>query len=123
MTPYLTTRPVRATLAWQAAVTLALAAAGGLWWGWDTGISALLGGLIVVIAGLAYAIVISISNSPSVETTLRTMVMAEAAKIATIVLSMWAAISSYRELDGAAFFGAFVIAVLLHRVAFLIRKA
>lgn len=123
MTPYLTTRPVRATLAWQAGVTLVLAAAGRLWWGWDTGISALLGGLIVVVAGLAYAIVISISNSPSVETTLRTMVMAEGAKIATIVVAMWAAISSYGELDGAAFFGTFVIAVLLQRVAFLIKRA
>lgn len=122
MTPYLTTLPVRATLAWQAGATLFCAAVAGFWHGWDGAISAIFGGLIIVLSGLAYAVVISISNSPSAATTLRTMVLAEAAKIALILLTMWAVITQYKDLDGASFFAAFVVAVLLNRVAFWIRR-
>ena len=122
MTPYLTTLPVRATLAWQAGATLFCAAVAGLWHGWDGAISAMFGGLIILLSGLAYAVVISISNSPSAATTLRTMVLAEAAKIALILFTMWAVITQYKDLDGASFFAAFVVAVVLNRVAFWVRR-
>lgn len=122
MTPYLTTPPVRATLYWQAGATVIGALVAGIWLGYDGAISAALGGLIILLSGIAYAVVISVSNSPSVETTLRTMILAEAAKIGMIVLSMWAVITAYKDLDGAAFFAAFVVTVLLNRVAFWVRK-
>ncbi len=118
MTPYLTTSPVRTTLYWQAGATLLASVVAGFWAGFDGAISALLGGLIIVLAGIAFAAVISASNIPSVETTLRTMILAEAAKIGVILLLLWAVISAYKDLDGAAFFAAFVVAVLLNRVAF-----
>ena len=41
--------------------------------------------------------------------------------IGVIVLSMWAVITAYKDLDGAAFFAAFVVTVLLNRVAFWVR--
>ena len=121
MTPYLTTPPVRSTLYWQAGATLIGALVAGIWLGYDGAISAALGGLVILLSGIAYAVVISVSNSPSVETTLRTMILAEAAKIGMIILSMWAVITSYKDLDGAAFFAAFVVTVLLNRVAFWVR--
>ena len=123
MTPYLTSPPVRVTLYWQAGATLLGALVAGIWLGLDGAISAFLGGLIIVLAGLAYAGVISVSNSPSVATTLRTMILAEAAKIGIIVLSIWAVITAYKDLDGAAFFAAFVVTVLLNRVAFKVRSS
>jgi ATP synthase protein I len=123
MTPYLTTPPVRVTLYWQAGATLLGALVAGIWLGIDSAISALLGGLVIVLSGIAYAGVISVSNSPSVATTLRTMILAEAAKIGIIVLSMWAVITAYKDLDGAVFFAAFVVAVLLNRVAFKVRSS
>ena len=123
MTPYLTTPPVRVTLYWQAGATLLGALVAGIWLGVDGAISALLGGLIILMSGIAYAVVISVSNSPSVETTLRTMIVAEAAKIGMIVLMMWAVITAYKDLDGAAFFAAFVVTVLLNRVAFKVRSS
>jgi len=123
MTPYLTTPPVLVTLYWQAGATLFGALVAGIWLGFDSAISVLLGGLIIVLSGLAYAGVISVSNSPSVATTLRTMILAEAAKIGIIVLSMWAVITAYKDLDGAAFFAAFVVTVLLNRVAFKVRSS
>jgi ATP synthase protein I len=122
MTPYLTTAPVRATLCWQAVATLLLASGAALWHGWSGAVSAMFGGLVIVLAGLAYAAVISISNSPSIATTLRTMVLAEAAKIAMIIVTMWAVITQYKDLDGASFFAAFVVAVLLNRVAIWNRR-
>ena len=121
MTPYLTTPPVRATLYWQAGATLIGALVAGIWLGYDGAISAALGGLIIIMSGIAYGVVISVRNSPSVETTLRTMILAEAAKIGMIIFSMWAVITSYKNLDGAAFFAAFVVTVLLNRVAFWVR--
>ncbi|MEO7762136.1 MAG: ATP synthase subunit I [Casimicrobiaceae bacterium] len=123
MTPYLTTPPVRTTLYWQAGATLVGALVAGIWLGVPGAISVLLGGLIIVLSGIAYAVVISVSNVPSVETTLRTMIVAEAAKIGIIVLSVWMAITTYKDLDGAAFFAAFVVTVLLNRVAFLVRSS
>jgi F0F1-type ATP synthase assembly protein I len=100
-----------------------VALAAGLWAGVDGAISALLGGLITVIAGIAFAVVVSIKNSSSAEATLVTMFLAEGAKIAAIILLLWWVITAYKELVGAAFFAAFVITVLLNRVAFWVRSA
>jgi ATP synthase protein I len=123
MTTYLMSAPVRATLRWQAGATLGVALVAGVWGGIDGAISAVLGGLITVIAGIAFAIVVSIKNSPSAEATLVTMFLAEGAKIAAIILLLWVVITAYKDLVGAAFFTAFVITVLLNRVAFWVRNA
>lgn len=123
MTTYLMSTPVRATLRWQAGATLGVALVAGVWVGIDGAISAVLGGLITVIAGIAFAIVVSIKNSPSAEATLVTMFLAEGAKIAAIILLLWVVITAYKNLVGVAFFTAFVITVLLNRVAFWVRSA
>lgn len=123
MTTYLMSTPVRATLRWQAGATLGVALVAGVWVGVDGAISAVLGGLITVIAGIAFAIVVSIKNSPSAEATLVTMFLAEGAKIAAIILLLWVVITAYKNLVGVAFFTAFVITVLLNRVAFWVRSA
>jgi len=123
MTPYLTSPPVRATLRWQAGATLAVALVAGLWVGKDGAVSAILGGLITVIAGIAFAVVVSIKNSPTAEATVVTLFLAEGAKIAAIILLLWVVITAYRDLVAAAFFTAFVITVLLNRVAFWVRSA
>ena len=95
----------------------------GLWAGWHGAVSAGLGGLIPVSAGLVYAAVVSISNSDTAGRTLGTMVRAEAAKIGVIMLLLWVVITRYSDLVAAAFFAAFVIAVLLNRMAFLVPAA
>ena len=123
MTPYLTSPPVRATLRWQAGATLGVALVAGALAGIDGAISAALGGLITVLAGIAFAVVVSIKDSPSAEATLVTMFLAEGAKMAAIILLLWVVITAYKELVAAAFFTAFVITVLLNRVAFWVRSA
>ena len=123
MTRYLTSPPVRAMLRWQAGATLGLAIVSGIWVGIDGAISAMLGGLITFVAGIAFAIVVSIKSSPSAEATLVTMFLAEGAKIAAIILLLWAVITTYKELVAAALFATFVITVLLNRVAFWVGSA
>lgn len=118
MTPYLTSPPVRATLRWQAGATLAVALVAALWVGVDGAVSAVLGGVITVVAGIAFAGVVSLMASPSAESTLVTMFLAEGAKIAAIIVLLWLVITVYKDLVAAAFFAAFVITVLLNRVAF-----
>ena len=118
MTTYLTSPPVRATLFWQAAATLGVALVAGAWVGIEGAVSAVLGGLITIVASLAFAVVVSIKKPLTSESTMVTMFLAEAAKIAAIILLLWAVITAYTELVAAAFFSAFVITVLLNRVAF-----
>ena len=118
MTTYLSSRPVRATLIWQAVATLGVALVAGAWVGIDGAISAVLGGLITIVAGLAFAIVVSIRKPLSPDSTVITMFAAEAVKIGAIILLLWAVITAYSELQAAAFFTAFVITVFLNRVAF-----
>ena len=121
MTTYLTSPPVRATLFWQAGATAGVALVAGVWVGVDGAISAVLGGLITILAGIAFAIVVTLRKQPSAESTVVTMFLAEGAKIAALIVLLWAVITGYRELVAAAFFTAFVITVLLNRVAFRVR--
>jgi hypothetical protein len=53
--------------------------------------------------------------------TLRTMLRAEAAKVAVIVLQLWLVLTSYREIVPGAFIAAFVCTVLVSQAAILIR--
>lgn len=122
MTTYLMSSPVRAMLRWQAGATLGVALVAGAWVGVAGAISAALGGLVTVIAGIAFAVVVSVKNSPSAEATLVTMFLAEGAKIAAIILLLWLVITTYKDLVAAAFFTAFVITVLLNRMAFWVRS-
>jgi F0F1-type ATP synthase assembly protein I len=85
-------------LRWQAGATLGVALVAGLWVGIDGAISAALGGMITVLAGIAFAVVVSIKNSPSAEATLVTMFLAEGAKIAAIILLLWVVITAYKDL-------------------------
>jgi ATP synthase protein I len=121
MTTFLTSHPVRVTFYWQAGATLIVALVALLWSGVEGAISAALGGLVTVVAGIAYAAVISIKNPRSADSTVVTMFIAEGAKIGAIILLLWAVIASYRDLVSTAFFAAFVVTVLLNRVAFLVR--
>ena len=88
-----------------------------------------LGEYVALFCGLAFlgrmpfAVVVSIKNSHSAEATLVTMFLAEGAKMAAIILLLWVVITAYKELVAAAFFTAFVITVLLNRVAFWVRSA
>jgi ATP synthase protein I len=118
----LSTRPFRVVLAWQAAATLLVAAIAWAWAGFHGALSAVLGGLINLSAGAVYAFVMAIAPPKSAGATVAALFRAEAAKILVIVALLWLTLSTYREAVLPALVAAFVVTVLLFRVALFIRE-
>jgi ATP synthase protein I len=117
----LSTRPFRAVLIWQAAATLVIAAIAGLWAGMHGALSAGLGGVINMAAGVVFALVLSIAPGKTAGATVVAMFRAEAAKILVIIGQLWLVFATYREVVLPALLAAFVVTVLLFRVALFVR--
>jgi ATP synthase protein I len=117
----LSTRPYRVALLWQAAATQAIAPIAAAWAGFDGALSAVLGGAINVSAGVVYAVALAIGRPQSAGATLVTLLRAEVAKIVAIVALLWLVLSRYHEAVLPALLAAFIVTVLLFRVALFIR--
>jgi ATP synthase protein I len=117
----LSTRPFRAVLIWQAVATLIIAAIAGLWAGMHGALSAVLGGVINVAAGVVYAFVLVLAPGKTAGATVVAMFRAEAAKILVIIGQLWLVLATYREVVLPALLAAFVVTVLLFRVALFVR--
>ena len=126
MIPPLKTKPIRTVLKWQLVATGVVAVVAGIWAGAQGMISAVLGGLVNVVAGVAYAFLLGLGQGtravPDVGTTLVAMFRAEAAKILVIVGGLWLVLSAYKDVVPAAFFSAFVITVIVFSMAFFVRE-
>jgi ATP synthase protein I len=118
----LSTRPFRAVLVWQAAATIAIAAVSGLLAGVHGALSAVLGGVINLSAGAVYAFVLAIAPPKTAGATIAALFRAEAAKILVIIGLMWLVLSTYRDAVLPALVAAFVVTVLLFRVALFVRE-
>ena len=118
---FIASKPIRTVLRWQVYTTVVLALVAAGWAGIHGAISALLGGMIIVIAGFVYAILISGRRAKSAGETLRTLVKAEAGKIALIVLQLWLVLTTYHDVVVTVFFAVFFIAVLVFPMALLVR--
>jgi ATP synthase protein I len=121
----LKTKPIRTVLKWQLVATGVVAAIAGFWAGQQGLISAVLGGLVNMAAGVVYAFLLGVGQRaravPNVGSTLIAMLRAEAAKILVIVGGLWLVLSSYKDVVPAAFFPAFVITVIVFSMAFFVR--
>jgi ATP synthase protein I len=117
----LSTRPYKAVLLSQAAATIAMAAIAGLWVGGHGALSALLGGVINLSAGVVYVFVLSIAPPRSAGATIAALFRAEAAKILVIVALLWLVLTTYHDAVLPALIAAFIVTVLLFRVALFIR--
>ena len=118
----LSTRPFRAVLVWQAAAKIAIAAVSGLLAGVHGALSAVLGGVINLSAGAVYAFVLAIAPPKTAGATIAALFRAEAAKILVIIGLMWLVLSTYRDAVLPALVAAFVVTVLLFRVALFVRE-
>lgn len=125
MIPPLKTKPIRTVLRWQLIATAAVAAVAGVWVGWQGALSAALGGLVNVSAGIAYALLLGlglrVTRGSDVGTSLVAMFRAEAGKLLLIVAQLWLVLSIYKDVVPAAFFSAFVITVVVFSMAFFVR--
>lgn len=114
-------RPIRVVLYWQLCVTVALATIIGWWADIPAGVSALLGGLISVIATFVYGVIVSRVGVTSAGNVLRTALRAEAGKIMLMVILLWLVLTTYKDLVAVAFFATFAVTVLMFRFALFIR--
>jgi ATP synthase protein I len=113
--------PVGRIARWQLLATVAIAAIAGWWAGLHGVVSALLGGLVSITAGVVYAVVVGLRRAPTAGDTVRTMIRAEAAKITLIVLQLWLVLTTYRDVVAAALIAAFVVTVLVSTAAIVMR--
>ncbi len=121
MPPPFSIRPLRTALVWQAVATLVIAAIAGAYAGMNGALSAVLGGVINLTAGVVYVFVARLSPSRTAGGTVMGAVRAEAAKIIMILGQLWLVLSTYRDLVLPALFAAFIVTVLLFRVALFVR--
>jgi ATP synthase protein I len=114
-------KPYVKVLEWQAIATVAAVAIAWPWAGGHGALSALLGGLCNMSAGVVYAVLLHIGRPVTAGGTLVTLFRAEAGKILVILAQLWLVLATYRDVVMPAFFGAFLITVLLFRVALFVR--
>jgi ATP synthase protein I len=111
-------RAFRLTMIWQAAGTITVALLAAFVVGRAGFLSAVMGGGIGIAGLWAFALMSKrrIPGSGVVRVALR----AEAAKVVVIVLLLWLAFAVYRDMVVLAFFGAFMVSVLLSGIAFAV---
>jgi len=119
--PPLSRKPYVAVLKWQALVTIGLAVVAGLWAGGHGALSALLGGLVNITAGVVYAVLVLARKPVTAARTMTTLFRAEGSKILVILAQLWFVLATYRDVVLPAFLAAFVITVLLSSVALFVR--
>jgi ATP synthase protein I len=119
---YFKSKPVQTVLRWQVYLTLIGAGVAAIWIGQRGFVSALLGGLVNIVAHLVYASVVSISDTSSPGAVLRTMIRAEASKIALIVIQLWLVLTAYKNVAAAVFFLTFIVTILAFSLAFIAKE-
>jgi len=119
--PPLASRAFRSVLKWQALATLLIAAGAYALAGTNGALSAILGGVVNLAACVVYAFVLGLSKPASAGATIVALFRAEASKLVVIIGALWLVLTQYRGVALPAFFAAFLITVLLFRVALLVR--
>jgi len=114
-------RPFRTVLAWQVIAVAVLSLLAAIPWGKDGALSAALGGSVNAAAGWVYGWMVSRRKARTAGEALRTLFRAEAVKVTAIVLLLWLVLASYRAIVPAAFFGSFVVTVVVFAAAIAVR--
>ena len=116
-------RPIRTVLRWQLIATAALALLASLPWGVHGAVSAVLGGMVNIVAGWVYGWMVSRGKPESAGEALLTALRAEAVKVALIVVQLWLVFANYRDIVHAGFIIAFVVTVAVFAAAPAVRDA
>lgn len=125
MSPPSIYRPIRTVIQWQLIVTAVLSVVAGALAGKHGAVSAALGGLVNIVAGVVYGVLLWVSTaggrSRGAQTALFAMFRAEAGKVLAIIALLWIVLTTYRGLVPVAFFSAFVLTVIVFSMAFFVR--
>ena len=115
-------RPIRTVLRWQLIAAAALTLAGGILAGVDGALSASLGGAVSMGAGWLSAVVASKGKAQSAGEVLIGALVAEGVRIGLIVILLWLVMATYQSVVAPAFFGSFIVTVLIFGMAFFVRE-
>ena len=119
-------KPLRTVLRWQLYATAASMFIAAIWMGTHGAMSALAGGLVNVTAGAASALLASAGRQagrrPSAGAALVTLMRAEAAKVALIVVQLWLVLALYEQVVPAFFFGTFILTVIIFSMSIFVRS-
>jgi ATP synthase protein I len=115
-------KAIRTVLGWQIIATAAMTLVLGLLTSVHGAVSAMLGGLVGICAGISFSIVISLSKSDSLAGTLITVFRAEAAKVFVAVVLLWVVLATYKDVVAVGFIGSFAISILIFGMAFFVRE-
>jgi ATP synthase protein I len=116
-------KPLRTVLRWQLITTAIVALLASFWWGVQGTVSAALGGLVNVTAGLAYGWIVSRSKGRSAGEVLQAMFRGWSVKVILIILQIWLVLTQYKDIVHASFFFAFVVTVGVFAAAFAVPDA
>jgi|SRR5579859_1727030 len=114
-------RPVRTVLVWQVLLTVLLTVIAGLLAGIHGAVSAALGGLVSIIAGVAFAMVMQSSSIQSADGTVVAALRAEATKVGLAVILLWLVLALYKDVVLIVFIGSFIFSILVFSMAFFVR--
>jgi ATP synthase protein I len=114
-------KPVRTVIQWQVIVTVVVALCAWPFAGVEGAISALLGGLVNVVAGLVFFAIAGMGQMKTAFATVRKVVRAEAGKIIVIIVVMSLVLKNYEGVVFVPLFIAFAITAFLPGVALLVR--
>jgi ATP synthase protein I len=84
-------------------------------------LSAALGGLIGIAAGLAFAVLVARIKSRSAGEVLLVALGAEMLKITLIVFLLWLVFATYPEVVAPGLIGSFIVSILVFGMAFFVR--
>ena len=107
----------------QAGATVLLALLAGWLAGVNGAISAGLGGLVSMIAGLGFALMVANKKNSSAEGVLRDAFRAESVKVVLVIMLLWLVFKLYRDVVAAALIGAFCITILIFGMALFVPEA
>lgn len=114
-------KPIRTVLRWQLLVTAALTLVAAVTVGTHGALSAALGGMVSVCAGLASGIVASLGKAESAGGVLIGALRAEGIKIGLIVILLWLVLAAYKNVVTLAFLGTFMVTALIFSLAVVVR--
>lgn len=115
-------RPLIVIFGWQTAATLLVAGLAAWLGGVGAAISAVLGGAVALGGGIAFALFVPRRTVATPWEALSRMLRAEAAKVGAIVLLLWLVLTVYKDLVMPAFFGSFILAVIIFSMAIFVRN-
>jgi ATP synthase protein I len=114
-------KPVRTAVIWQASATAVLALVAGWAAGVNGALSAVLGGMVSMLSGVAATLIATRRTADSAGGVLLTAARAEGVRVVLIVVLLWLVMATYREVIHVAFIGAFAVTLLLFSAAFFVR--